>query len=264
MAGTALIFDRNVDKWILYTKSVKGRLLHELARDHLKRQLSLAGAPMRVLDAGCGPADMAYPLFPIARELVLLDFSPKMIEGAKKRLAVRYTPVEMERITFVNAAVEQLDCCLPQGSFDLIVCHNTLEYTKDPGAALGALAKRLAAGGLLSLVVANRFSEAFRLAFAKCDLDGARLALHTGTATAELFDHAPKRTFSFDQLDQMVGKLGLSVLARHGIRIFTDYLPVELIEDERNFPLLLALEKEAASRIPYIAVARYLQLVCRK
>lgn len=264
MSGTALIFDRNVEKWLLYTKSVKGRLLHGLAWDHLKQQLKLANEPMRVLDAGCGLGEMACPLFPMAIELVLLDFSEKMIEGAKKRLAAQHTSVELERIKFVKASVEALDSCLPEGAFDLIVCHNTLEYTEDPGAALGALAKRLAAGGLLSLVVANRFSEPFRLAFAKYDLDGARLALHTRNSTADLFDHAPKRTFSSGELDRMLGKRGLSVLARHGIRIFTDYLPVELIEDEENFQSLLALEKEAASREPYIDVARHLQVICRK
>jgi SAM-dependent methyltransferase len=219
---------------------------------------------MRVLDAGCGLGDMACPLLPMANELVLLDFSEKMIEGAKKRLAVRLATVEFERIKFVTAPVEALDHSLAAGSFDLIVCHNTLEYTAEPEAALGALAKRLGACGLMSLVVANCFSEPFSLAFAKFDLDGARLALNKRSATADLFDHAPKRTFSFEELDGMAEKLGLSVLARHGIRVFTDYLPAELTQDEKNFQSLLALEKEAASRKPYIDVARYIQVIFRK
>jgi SAM-dependent methyltransferase len=187
-----------------------------------------------------------------------------MIDGAKKRIAEHYSVMDRERITFVNGAVEDLGSCLPEGSFDLIVCHNTLEYTEEPGAALASLAKRLAPRGILSLVVANCFSEAFKLAFAKSDLVGARLALHTRNLTSDLFDHAPRRTFSFEELDRMAGGLELEVVARHGIRIFADYLPENLIEDQENFHLLLALEKQAASELPYMHVGRHIQVICRK
>jgi S-adenosylmethionine-dependent methyltransferase len=261
MGGIAPFFDRNVEKWLLYTESVKGRLLHELSRHHLDQQLRRITRPLRVLDAGCGLGDMALPLICRAEKLVLLDFSEKMIEESKKRMEARYPAIERERIIFVNAALEDPESCLPEGSFDLVICHNTLEYVEEPGAALASLVKRLAPGGILSLVVANRFSEAFKLAFVKFDLAGARLALHAGNSTADLFDNAPKRTFSFEELDAMAAQLDLKAAARHGIRIFTDYLPENFIEDQGNFQLLLALEREAASKPPYIYAARFLQVI---
>jgi S-adenosylmethionine-dependent methyltransferase len=266
MTGPVGLFDRNVERWRLYTESVKGRLLHELALHHLEQQLGSTGEPMRVLDAGCGLGDVAFALALFCRtgRLVLLDFSEKMIEGAKERLTAHYPAIDRERIKFVNAALEELEFDPHQGSFDLIVCHNTLEYTREPRAALASLVKRLVPGGLLSLVVANRFSEPLKLALGKFDLAGARLALHKRNSTADLFDHAPKHTFSLEEIEEMAAGMELKVAGRHGIRIFTDYLPESLIEDAENFQMLLGLEKEAASEVPYIHVARYLQIICKK
>ena len=264
MTGTASLFDRNVDSWLFYTESVKGRLLHELALHHLGPMLGSIGQPMKVLDAGCGLGDMAFPLVHSAEKLVLVDFSEKMIERAKERFTAKYPAAGPERIQFVVSSIEELESALPQDFFDLIICHNTLEYTEKPQAALASLAKRLAPGGLLSLVVANRFSEPFKLAFSKFDLAGARLALNTTHSTAVLFEHVRKVSFSFEELEALTCELGLKVEARRGIRIFSDYLPENMIEHESNFHALLALEKEAASLVPYIYAARYLQVICRK
>lgn len=264
MIGRAPFFDRNTERWLLYTESVRGRLLHELAWHHLEPHLGPTGELIKALDAGCGLGDMAFRLLNRAERLVLLDFSEKMIEGAKKRLSGRCTATDRKRIAFVNGAVEELESCVSEGSFDLIVCHNTLEYTEEPEAALALLAKRLSPCGLLSIVVANRFSEPLKLALGRHDLAGARRALHARDWTADLFDHAPKRAFSFQELEDVVMGLDLKAAARHGIRIFTDYLPEDVVEDPGNFQLLLELEKEAASQPAYIPIARYLQVICRK
>ena len=262
MDGTAPLFDRSVEKWLLYTESVRGRLLRELAWHHLEGQLGSGNRPRRVLDAGCGLGDTGLR-FCGAEKLVLLDSSEKMIAMAKKRVAAQKPAFERERITFIHSAVEEMESFLPEGSFDLIVCHNTLEYTEAPEAAFGALVERLAPRGILSLVVANRFSEPFKLALTKSDLAGARRALRARTSTADLFESVRKHTFSFKELDRMAGDLDLEVVARRGIRIFADYLPEDLIEAPGNFESLLALEKEAGAESPYILVARHLQVISR-
>jgi S-adenosylmethionine-dependent methyltransferase len=263
MTESSIPFDLNVEQWLLYSDSVKGRLRNELAWHHVKQQLGSIGEPLRVLDAGCGLGDMAVPLLDRVEKLVLLDFSEKMIEGAKSRLE-KYPAADQARITFVHAHVEELESALPRCSFNLIICHNTLEYVEEPRSVLVTLVERLAARGLLSLLVANCFSDALKFALAKFDLAGARLALHSKNSTADLFHNAPKRTFSLEDLDGMAGSLGLEVAARHGIRIFSDYLPETVTKDPGNYQLLFELEKEAASDFPYIQVARYIQVICRK
>jgi SAM-dependent methyltransferase len=160
--------------------------------------------------------------------------------------------------------VEDLDSSLPDGSFDLILCHTLLEYVEDPGRVLTSLVGRLAHGGLFSLVTANCFSEVFKLALQKKDLLGARRALHNRDHKAGLFDETPKQTFSFDSLEELLKGLNIEVLGRYGIRIFADYLPEETRGDIVKYDLLFKLEKEASKLSPFLHIARYLQLICRK
>ena len=264
MTGTCLPFDRNVEPWVQYLESVKGRLRHDLIRHHLEQHLKPVKGKMRVLDAGCGLGDISVLLLDKAEKLVLLDFSGNMIEEAKKRLAANDAALDPEKVTFIHGPVEESVSRLRQGSFDLVLCHNILEYVEDPRTILSGLARILAPGGLLSLVAANRFSEPLKIALAKFDFEAARLAINARGYSADLFDNAPKHAFSIEELDGVIGGSELEAVARYGVRIFADYLPGAVIELPGNYRLLFELEKEAACHIHYLNVARYLQVICRK
>lgn len=263
MTGTCLHFDRNVERWLQYQDSLKGRLRHDLIRHHIEQHLKPGKGKMRVLDAGCGLGDMAAMLFDKADKLVFLDFSANMIEETKKRLVANNAAIE-KKATFVHGDVDESVSRLSKDSFDLILCHNILEYVEAPRKTLGGLARILAPGGLLSVVVANCFSEPLKLALAKFDFEAARLAINVKDSTADLFDDAPRHTFSLEELDEVIGDSQLNVAARYGIRIFADYLPEAVTQPAGNYRLLLELEKEAAPQVPYLNVARYLQVICQK
>jgi S-adenosylmethionine-dependent methyltransferase len=263
MTGTSLHFDRNVERWLQYQDSVKGRLRHDLIRHHLEQHNGTNKGKMRVLDAGCGLGDIAALLFDKADKLLLLDFSVTMIEETKKRLAANNSAFE-KKAAFVHGDVDESVSRLSQDSFDLILCHNILEYVEAPRKTLGGLARILAPGGLLSIVVANCFSESLKIALTKFDFEAARLAINVKDSTADLFDDAPRHTFSLDELGEVIGDSELEVVARYGIRIFADYLPEAVTQAPGNYRLLLELEKEAAPQVPYLNVARYLQVICRK
>lgn len=264
LTQTSLPFNSNVDRWLQYSESEKGRLRRDLTWTNLEDHIKCEKGKLRVLDAGCGLGEMAPFLLDQSGSLVLLDFSEKMLEKAKERLSKKYPGLKEDRIIFIHGRVEELDACLPEGFFDLILCHTLLEYVEDPRGILRPLAGRLAHRGLLSLVTVNRFSEAFRLAILKNDLEGARRALHKRDFQAGLFDHVPKQTFSFENLIELLDGLNLKVMGRYGIRIFTDFLPGEAGRDPANYRLLFELEKEASKLPPFLYVARYLHLICRK
>ncbi len=228
----------------------------------MKRHLKHGDGKLRVLDVGCGLGEMALFLSSKARTLVLLDFSDKMLETAKKRLMQKRPGLKGDRITFVHGRVETLEACLPKGRFDLILCHTLLEYVDDPRGIVASLAGRLAPGGLLSLVVVTWISEVFKLAILKNDLVGAREALHKRDFPATIFGDVAKRTFSPDDLEELVEGLNLKVLGRYGIRIFTDYLLQEGEKDSTRYRQLLDLEKEASKLLPYLYFGRYLHLIC--
>ncbi len=257
-------FNRNIDRWLQYSESRKGRLRRDLTWHNLEYHIKLTKNKLRVLDAGCGLGDMASLLLHKSSLLVLLYFSEKMIENAKDRLRKTDHDLSDDRLIFIRGHVEDLDASLPEGSFDLILCHTLLEYVEDPGRVLTSLVGRLAHGGLFSLVTANCFSEVFKLALQKKDLLGARRALHNRDHKAGLFDETPKQTFSFDSLEELLKGLNIKVLGRYGIRIFADYLPEETRGDVEKYDLLFKLEKEASKLSPFLHIARYLHLICRK
>jgi SAM-dependent methyltransferase len=196
--------------------------------------------------------------------MVLLDFSAEMLAETKKRLAAAHSPAELEALELVHGPLEEMASPLPVAFFDLILCHNVLEYVADPSATLGLLAGRLAPAGVFSLVAANRYSDAVKLALTKFDLVAARLALAKEGSIAEIFDQVQKHAFSPAQLGAMVHGLGLSLLGAYGVRVFTDYLPEEVTQAPENEAPLLELEKAAAVVEDCRGLARYCHLICRK
>ncbi len=167
------------------------------------------------------------------------------------------------RVKFIRGGVEELGSCVPGGSFHLILCHTLLEYVNDPARVLASLVDRLARGGIISIVTANRFSEAFKLALVRQDLKAARSALQAGDFASELFGNAPKHGFSLAELEEMTGRLDLRIEGRYGVRVFTDYLDSQEQKGD-DFRILFELEREAGGLEPYLFVARYLHLVCSK
>lgn len=263
LTHTPAPFDENVDRWLQYSDSHKGRLRRDLTWYNLERHIKSV-KDARVLDAGCGLGDMASFLLDKSNSLVLLDFSQKMLKSAKERLTKRHPGLQEDRLTFVHGRVEELDACLPEGFFDLILCHTLLEYVEDPRKILAVLVGRLARGGLLSLLTVNRYSEAFRVAILKNDLTGARRALHKSEYSAAVFDHVPKQTFSFEDLAGLLHGLNVKVMGRYGIRIFADFLPEEASSVPTDYDQLFELEKEASKLSPFLDVARYLHLICQR
>lgn len=264
MPHTPIPFDRNVEQWLEYSESPKGRLRHELTWHNLKHHLKPEKPRPRVLDVGCGLGEMASFLLGKAKSLVLLDFSEKMLEKAEQRLFDKHPDLKTDRITFVHGRVEALETCLPKGLFDLILCHTVLEYVDEPRGIVKALIGRLTPGGLISLVAVNSFSEAFRLAILKNDLTKACEALRKREFPATLFGHVPKHTFSLENLEELVEGMNLRILGRYGVRIFTDYVREEVAKDTRGYRLLFDLEKEASKLLPYLYFGRYLHLVCQR
>ena len=97
------------------------------------------------LDVGCGAGLLAEPLARLGAQVTALDASAELIEVARKHadgqgLAIDYRAVP----------VEQVD-----GRFDLVTSMEVIEHVADPAAFVGALAKRLAPGGLLIMSTPN-------------------------------------------------------------------------------------------------------------
>lgn len=264
MAQTSLPFDRNADRWRCYTESLKGRMRRALIVAQLEAHLAQARLPLRVLDAGCGNGGVAAALSGKSNQMTLLDFSAAMLEQAGRRVSAAAGSGRCAPVVLIHGRIEQIDAYLGDQVFDLILCHNLLDYVEAPRTVLTALAARLSPLGYLSLVAANRYGQVFKNALSKCDLEAALLSLENQNATADLFDKVSKRTFAMAELEALVRDIGLTTIGGYGIRVFTDYLPARMAATTEIEPLLLRLEKAAGAVQACLQVARDLHLICRK
>jgi 2-polyprenyl-6-hydroxyphenyl methylase/3-demethylubiquinone-9 3-methyltransferase len=97
------------------------------------------------LDVGCGAGLLAEPLARLGARVTGIDASPEVTEVARDHAASMGLEID-----YRSGDVQQLD-----GQFDLITAMEVIEHVADPAAFVNALAKRLAANGLLILSTPN-------------------------------------------------------------------------------------------------------------
>jgi 2-polyprenyl-6-hydroxyphenyl methylase/3-demethylubiquinone-9 3-methyltransferase len=97
------------------------------------------------LDVGCGAGLLAEPLARLGAKVTGIDASPEVVAVAREHAAGMGLGVD-----YRAGDVQALD-----GQFDLITAMEVIEHVAEPGAFLGALARRLAPGGLLILSTPN-------------------------------------------------------------------------------------------------------------
>jgi S-adenosylmethionine-dependent methyltransferase len=146
----------------------------------------------------------------------------------------------------------------PSASFDVILCHNLLEYVDDPLAVLCGAARLLRdSSAILSVLVRNRAGEVFKAAIQAGDLTAAENNLTAEWGRESLYG-GRVRLFTSDGLQAMMQAASLAVIAERGVRILADYLPPR-ISRSADYEPIFALERKLTSRPEYAAVARYTQ-----
>lgn len=122
-----------------------GRLHHQIADRTADLALTVAPAPQRILDVGCGTGYLLRQLgarCPDAVELTGLDPARAMIAAARAEATG-------ERLRWLEGTAEELP--FPEGSFDLVASTTSFDHWADQRAGLGECARVLAPGGWLVL-----------------------------------------------------------------------------------------------------------------
>ena len=122
-----------------------GRLHRQIADRTADLALTVAPAPQRILDVGCGTGYLLRQLdarCPGAVELTGVDPARAMIAAAR-------AAATGERLRWLEGTAEGLP--FPAGSFDLVVSTTSFDHWADQRAGLGECARVLAPGGWLVL-----------------------------------------------------------------------------------------------------------------
>src|SRR5438105_3102314 len=126
-------FQAGAEKYAAYLYTVEGRLRMDLAFANLQDFLPQTTQPLLALDIGCGTGAMAVRLASLGVHVTLLDSSLQMLDFAKR--AAREAGV-MQRMAVEHGDAVDLAKLFGSASFDVILCHNVLEYVDDPRAVL--------------------------------------------------------------------------------------------------------------------------------
>jgi S-adenosylmethionine-dependent methyltransferase len=183
-----------------------------------------------------------------------------MLEIAQR--AARESGVS-DQITIKCGDVGRLSGLFESRAFDVILCHNVLEYADDPGAVLAGAAGLLRdSWALLSVLVRNQAGEVLKAAIQTGDLAAAEDALTAEWGQESLYG-GKVRLFSLDRMRDALKVASLKVIAERGVRVVADYLPARISRDA-DYQKIFELECKLGSRAEFTAAARYIQiLACR-
>jgi S-adenosylmethionine-dependent methyltransferase len=203
----------------------------------------------------------AIPLAAQGHTVTLLDLTGEMLAEARRNAEASGVA---ERMAFSQADLAAIPDLFPDAQFDLVLCHNVLQYAGDLGAAISAVCHPLRSGGLISVICVNRYSEPYRQALMRLDLDEAYASLDAETVVAYTFG-VPVRAYIVEDLVGPLEKAGCAVIGRYGVRCVTDYIfDNDIKSDPAFFARLERIELALTDRYPYYLLARFFQIIARK
>jgi SAM-dependent methyltransferase len=215
------------------------------------------GESRDVLDIGGGTGGLAVRVGLLGHRVTVVDPSPDALAALDRRARehdVAVTGRQGDLSTLLD--VVEPDCA------DVVLCHGVLEVVDDPAAALATLARVVRAGGVLSLLAAQRHAAVVARAMAG-HFQQALALLDPSAAPAP-----PGRTgrrFTSAELTDLVADAGFVVDDVQAIRVFTDLVPGSLLDLEPGASTaLVELEQAVASRPEYLPLATQVHLLAHR
>jgi S-adenosylmethionine-dependent methyltransferase len=254
-------FQSDAGKYAAYLQTPEGRLRLDLAFANVQEFLSVrqGSHALYALDLGCGTGANAVRLARLGFHVTMLDSSQAMLDIAQ-RAALHATVGD--KVTIKKGDAAALSTLFNAGAFDVILCHNVLEYVDDPAAVLCDAARLLRnPSAILSVLVRSQAGEVLKAAIHTGDLAAAENALASEWTNESLYG-GKVGLFALDKMRNLIKAASLRIVAERGVRIITDYLPPK-VSREDEYQRILELERKLGRRAEFVASARYMQFLAR-
>lgn len=225
---------------------------YAVRQHNLKKHL---GRNLKILDVGGGNAQEAIDLAKQGHEVHVLEMSQEMLRQASEKLAKLDLKVSLH-----EGNLESIPQLFKATTFDMVLCHNVLQYVPDIPKALAAISFVLKPQALLSVVCLNKYSECFRQATQQQNIPAALEALNAQSYVTEALG-LPVALLSSDDISNPASQTKLKTIAHYGIRCINDYVIDNATKTPKN---ILDLELELCNRYPYYLLARFFHLILRK
>jgi S-adenosylmethionine-dependent methyltransferase len=248
------VFSDKLAQWRTYTSTPWARIRYTVVEEILRRQCAELGEGLRILDVGGGDGMDALPLALAGHDVTILDPSESWLAEAKRRSAEAGAP-----LTTLVGGVDEL----PEGEWDLVLCHFVLQYRPGDAGDVRRLAAAVGPGGRLSVMVPNPASMVLRQ-LVTGGPEAALTELRADTRRTVTFDH-DVRKISMPDLETELADAGLRPTGRFGTRIANDLLTDDAAkQDPAHFDSLLELELALCDQEPFVRIAGMYQLVAER
>ncbi|TXS09652.1 methyltransferase domain-containing protein [Streptomyces sp. wa22] len=215
------------------------------------------GQRLRVLDVGMGQGTQALRLARAGHSVTGLESDAEMLRTARESLAGEPEGIR-ERVRLIEGDGRDTGVHFLPGSFDVVLCHGVLMYVPEPDPLLAGLARMLAPGGLLSLLVRNADALAMRPGTAG-DFGAALAAFETDTYTNRL--GLSVRADRLEVLRATLAGIAAPLHTWYGVRVFTDNVSNEAeLPGPEELARVFDAEDRAGRTDPYRGVAALLHL----
>ena len=169
----------------------------------------------------------------------------------------------LAHITLKQGDAAQAAELLRGNAFDVIVCHNLLEYVDDPVAVMRGVAGLMRdSSAILSVLVRNRAGEVLKTAIQFGDLEAAGQQVSAQWGCESLYG-GRVRLFTPDELLAISKEAKLEMIAQRGVRVISDYLSPQIWR-QTGYERIFELERKLGSLPVFAGVARYWQCLFRR
>lgn len=220
--------------------------------DHLLKQMLWQQLDfvqgMKILDFGSGAGETAAHLAACNDVMAVEPWEEQLAQRTQGAYTQLQGGIELVR--------EMLD-----GSFDMVLCHNVLEYVDEKEAYLRELARVVKPGGLMSIVKHNRPGRVMQMSVLLNDFAMANTLLDGGNGTTSRFGDI--RYYTDDELLDWLPDMVLQSL--WGARTFWDLQQKQECHTDPDWQRqMLALEHRVSTVPEYQAIAFFHHLLLRK
>lgn len=204
---------------------------------------------MKILDFGSGTGVTAS-YFAENNEVIAIEPSKEILDER----------VPDERYTQLVGSLDRLEE-MESGTFDLILCHNVLEYAGEREEIVREFYRLLKPGGKLSVVKHNRAGRVMQMAVLLNQFEHANELLDGKNCTASKFGEIRY----YEDSDILRWCEGFELCSVRGIRTFWDLQQNQGIQSDPLWQKeMLALEIRVAGLEEYKAVAFFHHLILEK
>jgi len=242
------------------TSRLEAELAFRFLSPHLEADIKRIGV-LNILDVGSGLGEVALRFAAIGHKVTMLEPQACLLQTAEERAQLQL-PERTGLMRFLNERIEDLEEHISD-EFDLIICHETIEYVDDPLRAFNVITRVLKPRGRLSLVFMNRYGLVARNVIVDENVKGAMEAFEVDEFDTQLH-HGRGRLYSDGEITALLEPLGYNVEGLYGLLVFSEFIDCSLFEEGECFKGMLELEEKAGQEAHLKGLGKFIQLICSK